>query len=402
MMSLPRLPKWFDRPYNATSHMGKVITEVTTESNIELERSTSSPLDNRAHLMANTSQAPNLEGIRREMHGIAEKIRVMNEINARLVQHLAINNLPPTAPIPKDADRSRRSRRSSDYESQSQAKEFLPPFTVHQKDGKSLKDYIKRFNQVVLEVEDPPNDKVVVMAMMEGLCLGPLFDSLSKDVHETLSTLQSKADEYIVVEELVDAKQRRRGRDDHKRKEMDTWRAKYRDEVKSKRSDQDSRMRTNNRRPCMPPCQPDLMLPPFSTPIAQVLMEIKNEEFVKWLGGCSSSSRKSHARKASRRAEEEVYNLSTPMAGVHQPISFTNDNLRGLHFPHDDVLVISPIIANFNIQRILVDNGSSVDILFISAFDKMKISRDRPHPFHTPLVGFGGSAISPLGGSNCP
>ena len=45
----------------------------------------------------------------------------------------------------------------------------------------SLKDYVKRFNQVVLEVEDP-SDKMVIMAMMEGFCLGPLFDSLSKNI----------------------------------------------------------------------------------------------------------------------------------------------------------------------------------------------------------------------------
>ena len=44
-------------------------------------------------------------------------------------------------------------------------------FIVHQKEGKSLKIYIKRFNQDVLEVEDP-NDKVIVMEMMEGLRLG--------------------------------------------------------------------------------------------------------------------------------------------------------------------------------------------------------------------------------------
>ena len=41
-------------------------------------------------------------------------------------------------------------------------------FTVHQKEGKSLKDYIKRFNQAVVEVEDP-SVKVVIMEMMKGL-----------------------------------------------------------------------------------------------------------------------------------------------------------------------------------------------------------------------------------------
>ncbi|GFZ12710.1 hypothetical protein Acr_23g0010950 [Actinidia rufa] len=44
--------------------------------------------------------------------------------------------------------------------------------------------------------------------------------------------------------------------------------------------------------------------------------------------GCSSPSRQRHVREAHRQAEEEVYNLSTLVAGVHQPIIFTNDDLR--------------------------------------------------------------------------
>ena len=67
---------------------------------------------------------------------------------------------------------------------------------------------MKRFNQAVLEVEDP-NNKVVVMAMMEEFRPGPLFDSLLKNVPKTLSTLQSKANKYIAAEELAEAKRRR-------------------------------------------------------------------------------------------------------------------------------------------------------------------------------------------------
>ncbi|GFY90928.1 hypothetical protein Acr_07g0011240 [Actinidia rufa] len=61
-------------------------------------------------------------------------------------------------------------------------------FTVHQKEIEGLKEYVKRFNQAVLELEDP-SDKVVIMAMMERLRLGLLFDSLSKNVPETLFAL---------------------------------------------------------------------------------------------------------------------------------------------------------------------------------------------------------------------
>ena len=81
-------------------------------------------------------------------------------------------------------------------------------FTIHQKEIEHLKDYVKWFNQAILEVEDP-SDKVVIMAMMEGLRPCPLFDSLSKNVPETLSALQNKVDKYIAVEELGEAKRRR-------------------------------------------------------------------------------------------------------------------------------------------------------------------------------------------------
>ncbi|GFY80683.1 hypothetical protein Acr_01g0004920 [Actinidia rufa] len=153
-------------------------------------------------------------------------------------------------------------------------------FTVHQKETESLKDFVKRFNQAILEVEDP-SDKVIIMAMMEGLRPGPLFDSLSKNVPEILSALQSKADKYIAAEELAEAKGRRRGKDDHKRKELDTRRDDFREETRYKRPDRDPK-RSNNRRPCTPPRCPEFILPPLNAPIAQVLSEIKHEEFVKW------------------------------------------------------------------------------------------------------------------------
>ena len=53
--------------------------------------------------MANAVQASDLKGTPHDMHGIAEQIGIMNEINARMVLHIAMNNLPHiTAPIPKD------------------------------------------------------------------------------------------------------------------------------------------------------------------------------------------------------------------------------------------------------------------------------------------------------------
>ena len=60
-------------------------------------------------------------------------------------------------------------------------------FIVHQKEAKSLKDCVKQFNQAILEVEGA-SDKVI-MAMMEGLRPSSPFNSLSKNVLDTLLTL---------------------------------------------------------------------------------------------------------------------------------------------------------------------------------------------------------------------
>ena len=55
--------------------------------------------------MANAGQAPDFEGIHREMHDIVEQIRLMNELNARLVQYL-VTNKPPLATtlVPEDVN----------------------------------------------------------------------------------------------------------------------------------------------------------------------------------------------------------------------------------------------------------------------------------------------------------
>ena len=49
-------------------------------------------------------------------------------------------------------------------------------------------------------------------------------------------------------------------------------------------------------------------------------------------------------------------------------IGFSEQDARYLHHPHDDALVVSIRVRDYNTYRVLVDNGSFVDILYYPAF----------------------------------
>ena len=57
------------------------------------------------------------------------------------------------------------------------------------------------------------------------------------------------------------------------------------------------------------------------------------------------------------------------MPRVDNPIiGFSEEDARRLHHPHDDAVVISIQVEDYNTYHVLVDNGSSVDILYYPAF----------------------------------
>ena len=65
--------------------------------------------------------------------------------------------------------------------------------------------------------------------------------------------------------------------------------------------------------------------------------------------------------------------------------------------PHNDPLVIMLMIEGFNTRRVLVDNGSSADIIYLSTFQQLKVDPKRFRPFESPLVSFSGDKVYPRG-----
>ena len=73
---------------------------------------------------------------------------------------------------------------------------------------------------------------------------------------------------------------------------------------------------------------------------------------------------------------------------MNRDMFFSKEDARGVKQTHDGPLVIMLTIERFNTRRILVDNGSSADIIYLSTFQQLKLDLGRLHLFKSPFVSF--------------
>ncbi|XP_068328068.1 uncharacterized protein [Pyrus communis] len=91
------------------------------------------------------------------------------------------------------------------------------------------------------------------------------------------------------------------------------------------------------------------------------------EKFMKE-GKCNYNSKKKKIQLARLVVQVQATDV------VPGPIvGFTEQNAEGVDFPHNDALVISIQLAHAIVDRIMVDNGSSVNILQLSVIQKMSL-----------------------------
>ena len=116
------------------------------------------------------------------------------------------------------------------------------------------------------------------------------------------------------------------------------------------------------------------------------------------VGGTAVTGSSKRARKTYFRVVQNVQ-LTGDVPRIAQrespTIGFPEEDARRLHHPHDDALVVSIRIEVYNMHRVLIDNGSSANILYYPAFQHMGISRERLVPTNAPLIGFGGMRVLP-------
>ena len=113
--------------------------------------------------------------------------------------------------------------------------------------------------------------------------------------------------------------------------------------------------------------------------------------------GDSAKARKNIVRLAQDIAMGHQINMAENVAKLSRRdntvISFINDKAMCLIHPHTDALVVTLSVANKKVFRILIDTGSSADILFVFAFRKMNVGGAAKRPIKTPLYRFDGEIV---------
>ncbi|GAV76075.1 hypothetical protein CFOL_v3_19550, partial [Cephalotus follicularis] len=136
---------------------------------------------------------------------------------------------------------------------------------------------------------------------------------------------------------------------------------------------------------------------------------IRKGHLRKYVDRDAPQGRREQRREEAPRQEEQQQQQQQPkvphskrlrIGGDEEVISFSEADYEGVRLPHDDPVVVTLLVELFTMKRILIDNGSSTDILYKHAFDQLRIPADQLKPVKTPLIGFAGETIHPLGSIN--
>ncbi|XP_073152557.1 uncharacterized protein [Henckelia pumila] len=117
---------------------------------------------------------------------------------------------------------------------------------------------------------------------------------------------------------------------------------------------------------------------------------------INMISGGPTDGDSNRARKTSSR---KLMNMEIDNQIVHTgpTLSFGPEDMKGVASNHNDALVIRAMIANYDVARIFVDSGSSVNVLFQEAISQMDLGQYKIEPDVTSLFGFTGHAIRPVG-----
>jgi hypothetical protein len=79
-----------------------------------------------------------------------------------------------------------------------------------------------------------------------------------------------------------------------------------------------------------------------------------------------------------------------------------DSDLKDVQLPHNDPLVITLRIGNYDVKRVLVDQGSFAEVMYQDLYEKLGLGEVDLTSFTSPIFGFSGEPTVPLGKTILP
>ena len=89
------------------------------------------------------------------------------------------------------------------------------------------------------------------------------------------------------------------------------------------------------------------------------------------------------------RESKRAKGMATPLIG------FSDEDKLGTLQPHDDALVVKLRIGGYDVKRVLVDQGSAVEVMYPDLYKGLKLKPENLTTYDSPLVSFEGKTVTP-------
>ena len=100
---------------------------------------------------------------------------------------------------------------------------------------------------------------------------------------------------------------------------------------------------------------------------------------------------------AQRPVEESQLEPKRARISFHPTLSFLKEDKSGTIQPHDDALLITLRIGDYDVKRVMVDSGSATEVIYPDLYKRLGLKPENLMPYNSLLMNFDEKLVIPKG-----